>query len=182
MKPLRLYMENFMNHKKSEIDFSLFNAALIVGKNKDNARESNGIGKTSIFSAIEYALFGEVPTSVLEKIIRNGTEKCLVEFAFETELGKFKITRGRSRKGRSELRLHEWVNNDWQAISERGMPETNKKINELVKISHKAFSHSIKFGQNDLSGLASVDKPEKRKAILKEPLQLSDFFLYKFLL
>jgi DNA repair exonuclease SbcCD ATPase subunit len=175
MIPVRIYLENFMNHRLSDIDCSTFNSALIVAKNKDNERQSNGIGKTTIFSAIEYALFGEVPTSTLDKVIRDGCDKCIVMFDFKTNDGTFRILRGRSSKGRSELKLYELIGDKWEAITQRGMPETEKKIAELIKLSHKAFSHSIKFAQSDLAGLSSAADPEKRKAILKEPLQLSEY-------
>lgn len=165
-----------MNHRESLIDFTAFNSALIVAKNRNNEYESNGIGKTTILSAIEYALFGAVPTSVLEKIVRDGTDKCEVEFDFEFQNNKYRILRGRSKKGRSELRFWQEINDKWEPITERSMPETESKIADLIKISHKAFACSIKFAQYDLSNsIASADSSEHRKKIFKEPLQLSDY-------
>jgi len=54
------------------------------------------------------------------------------------------------------------------------MPETAKKLADTIKINHKSFIHSLKFGQADFNGLGSIDA-EKRKAILKEPLQLAEY-------
>ena len=54
MKLQRLYIENFMCHQYSYIDFSQFSSALIVGKSGDHDLYSNGVGKTTIFKAIEY--------------------------------------------------------------------------------------------------------------------------------
>jgi DNA repair exonuclease SbcCD ATPase subunit len=164
-----------MNHRLSDVDCTTFNCALVIAKNRNNDRESNGIGKTTLFSAIEFALFGEVPTSTLDKVVRDGCDKCFVTFDFQTVNGTYRIIRGRSSKGRSELKLYEKIGDEWESIAQRGIPETEKKIADLIKINHKAFNHSIKFSQSDVSGLSSATDAEKRKAILKEPLQLGDY-------
>ena len=53
MLPIRIYLENFMGHIQSDIDCTQFNSCLIVGKNKNNAHISNGVGKSTIFKAID---------------------------------------------------------------------------------------------------------------------------------
>ena len=175
MNPICIKIEDFMNHRLSEIDCSQFKSALIVAKNKNNDRESNGIGKTTIYSAIEYALFGEVPTSVVDKVVRDGADKCLVTFDFELGGETYRIKRGRSRSGRSELKIEQWDGVKWEKISGTRIPEAESKIAKLIKLNSKAFAYSIKFGQSDLTGLSEVDKPEKRQKMLKEPLQLTPY-------
>ena len=99
MKPVYLHLENFMNHLDSEIDCSLFESVLIVGKNKNNDRESNGLGKSTIFNAIEYALFNAPPPNLnLDNLIHDHENKCKVTFVFETYSGTFRITRSRGKK------------------------------------------------------------------------------------
>ena len=49
---------------------------------------------------------------------------------------------------------------------------TEKELHKLTKISYKAFQNSILFAQGDLHGIASAS-PQERKALLKEPLQIS---------
>ena len=56
MRPSRLYVKDFMCYDDAFIDFSQFNSALIIGKS-DNPDVSNGVGKTTLFRAIEYVLF-----------------------------------------------------------------------------------------------------------------------------
>ena len=69
MDPHYLLIEDFMSHRRTEIDCTKFDSALIVGQDKSNPRESNGVGKSVIYHAIKYALFGTYPTSVVDKII-----------------------------------------------------------------------------------------------------------------
>lgn len=174
MIPVRLQIENFMNHRNSDIDFSQIKSALIVAKNKNNDRESNGLGKTTVFSAIEYALYGEVPTSTVDKIVRDGSDRCSVIFDFKIKNIDYRIHRIRSKQGRAELKLFQ-KNGNWEKLSGTRIPEVEAAISDLIKINYKSFIHSVKFAQNDLNGLASAKKPEARKEILKEPLQLTDY-------
>lgn len=164
-----------MKHSFSDIDCALFDSAVIIAKNKNNERESNGIGKTTIFNAIEYVLFGEVPSSTLDKIIRHGTEKCVVQIEFKLEDKKYSVRRSRSIKGISDLQISQWENGRWQCISGNRIPENEKLLFDLIKLNHKAFINSIKFAQYDLSGIGSAKKGEKRKEIFKEPLHLSKY-------
>jgi DNA repair exonuclease SbcCD ATPase subunit len=68
MRPLRLFLENFVCHEKSFIDFTQFSAALIVGKIDNNDLYSNGVGKTTVFKGIEYVLFNQADTN-LDKLV-----------------------------------------------------------------------------------------------------------------
>ncbi len=70
MKPLRLYINNFLCYDNSYIDFSKFSSALIVGKINNNDSYSNGVGKSTIFKAIEFVLFNYVDIN-FEHIIRE---------------------------------------------------------------------------------------------------------------
>lgn len=171
MIPTRIYLKNFMNHIESDIDVTGFDSALIVAKGATDDGESNGLGKTTIFSGIIYALFGEVPTSVLEKVIKEGQTECSVEFEFILDDIKYKIERSRS-KSKSGLKFWEEINNEW--VDRSGRPtETDKKIADLIKINYKSFFHSINFSQYDLKGLVSAKTPAEREAILKEPLSVA---------
>lgn len=181
MRPLYLRIENFMNHRLSEIDCSTFTSALVVARDKNNDNESNGIGKTTVFSAIEYALFGQVPTSVLERIVRDGEKKCSVTFEFELNGEIYRVERSRSKAGRSDLSLRRKETGEWEKFSDTRTPEVEKALANLIRLSHKAFSYSIKFGQADLSGLSAAKKAEDRLRILQEPLELSEYAkIYKF--
>ena len=50
--PISLEIENFMNHKDSFVDFTQFNSCLIVGKDINDYRKSNGTGKSTLFKLI----------------------------------------------------------------------------------------------------------------------------------
>lgn len=192
MKPLYLYLENFFCHEKSEIDFSSFQSALIVGKVDNNELIANGVGKTSIFRAIEYALFNQVRDPllskdiVLERLIRDEVQKVSVIFDFAIGDEIFRIIRSRTRKGISDLSFYRRnaVEADvsahtpitdkkfWDDISSRRTPDTEADLAKKIRTTYKSFMSTVHFMQWDMSGLATAT-PEKRKQILKEALGLS---------
>lgn len=199
MKILRLYIENFMCHEKSFIDFTQFSTALIVGKVDNNDLYSNGVGKTTIFKAIEYVLFNQADVN-LEKIIRDDAPSCRIVMDFSIDNHEYRISRTRTKKGSTDLSLHVRnaeigeeidiyhtifpdINFDsytaittlspkfWKDLSASRASDTEKALTKLIKINFKAFRSTIHFIQNDFTGL-TTSTPEKRKGILKDALNL----------
>ena len=197
MKPLRLYIENFMCHEKSYIDFTQFSSALIVGKVENNDNYSNGVGKTSIFKAIEYVLFNQADVNI-EKIIRDDTNSCRVVLDFLIGDQEYRVSRTRTRKSTDlsfferngvdgpETKVYHSILGDvcepltdkkdleiyWKDLSGSRAGDTEKDLAKLIKINPKSFRSTIHFLQNDFGGLPTAT-PETRKKILKEALNLA---------
>lgn len=172
MLPLSLYLKNFMGHNESLIDCTVFSSALIVGKDRLDPRKSNGVGKSTIFNAMDYVLYNVAPTKTLDKIVREGTKKCVVRYDFLISSGTYRVERSRGAKGAADLRLYRLIGDKWEDISEKNISETERELHKIIKITHKAFQNSVLFAQGDLTGLASAS-PQDRKSLLKEPLQIS---------
>ncbi len=197
MRPLRLYIENFMCHEKSYIDFTQFSSALIVGKMENNDNYSNGVGKTTIFKAIEYVLFNQADVN-MEKIIRDDTTSCKIVMDFLIGDQEYRIARTRTRKNTDvslfqrnsvdglETEVYHTITNEvydpfadkkvmetyWKDLSGSRAGDTEKDIAKLIKINPKSFRSTIHFLQNDFGGLPTAT-PENRKKILKEALNLA---------
>jgi DNA repair exonuclease SbcCD ATPase subunit len=190
MKPLRLYLKDFMCYDWAYIDFTQFSSALIVGKTEGNDAEANGVGKTTIFKSIEYVLFNQSNFN-LEKIIRDEAPLCQVVFDFVIGDKEYRLLRKRSRKGSTDLSLYErtgevgteedalhtdtydpiFEEKYWKDISGRRAADTEKDLSKLLKINYKSFRTFVHFVQNDFYSLATAT-PEKRKQILKDALNL----------
>ena len=192
MKPLYLYINNFTCHEASEVDFTNFSAALIIGKLDNNDRVSNGVGKTSIFKAIEYVLFNQVRDTIQEKdilledLILEGTDRCRVILDFEADGEIYRVARSRTTKNISDLSFYrrstiqdarnahtsETDKELWIDISSRRTQDTETDLIKTIKTHYKAFVNTAYFMQFDFkSGLAAAT-PANRKAILREALDL----------
>jgi DNA repair exonuclease SbcCD ATPase subunit len=181
MLPSRLVIENFCGHAFSEISFGEFTSAVIIGKGKKNTRSSNGVGKSTLFAAIKYALFNETEFSKLDKIIRHGCELSKITLEFKADdLNEYKITRSRSKTSGSDVRLHKKDNEIWTDITQRKPTETEKEIIKIIKINYKTFCNSVLFSQNDLygGGIAALTPADRKKA-LKEALQLGVYYAFE---
>lgn len=190
MKPIRLFVNDFMCYDRAFIDFTQFSSALIVGKTDNNDAESNGAGKTTIFKAIEYVLFNQADFN-LEGIVRDDCDRCKITLDFLIGIDEYRLARTRTRKGATDLSLYkrtgaqgstEEVSHDdnsdplfdpkfWEDISGRRAMDTEKDLAKLIKINFKSFRVFVHFLQNDFTGLATATS-EKRKAILKDALNL----------
>lgn len=178
-EPVFLKIINFMNHSYSEIDFNSFNSCLIIGKDKDNNRKSNGVGKSTIFHAIDYVLFDQVPTKTIDKVVRDGQDKCEVSFEFLLDTKKYRLTRKRSNKSnKSEILLEEYDSDEWKKTDHRTKTDTEKAVKDLLKINYESFKNSVLFSQGAFSDLAEGTDSQKR-AVLKEPLDLNIYSKYE---
>jgi DNA repair exonuclease SbcCD ATPase subunit len=188
MEPLKLILENFCGHSYTEIDFTKFSSALILGAVKDNLKLSNGAGKSTIFLAIEYVLFNETRFSSLDKFIRDGADICRVSFEFKVKDGNvYRVVRSRGKKAGADLRLYKNnVNDIWDDITQRRNPDSEKELLKLLKINYKTFLSTVLFSQSksetaaqlEYSDIAAISI-EKRKSILKEILQLNSYSKYE---
>lgn len=191
MKPRRLYIKDFMCYDRAYIDFEQFSSALIVGRSEGDPDEANGVGKTTIFKSMEYVLFNQSNFN-LERIIRDDANACKVIFDFAIGDQEYRLTRTRTRKGSTDLSLYERTTESgqvdqvlhddinepiieekyWKDISGRRAADTEKDLAKLLKINYKSFRSFVHFVQHDFTSLATAT-PEKRKAILKDALNLA---------
>ena len=172
MRPLRIYIKNFMGNRESDIDCTKFKSTLIVGKSKHDDNISNGVGKTTLLKAIEYVLFNEAYKLNLDKVVKSGQNKCIVELDFKIDGEIYRVYRHRTLKGSADLRLYKKIADNWESISGQTPTETEKTLNKILKITHKAFENSVLFRQDQITGLSTVD-PKCRRELLKDPMNLS---------
>ncbi len=185
MKPLYLKLTNFMNHSFSEIDFTKFesNSVVIIGKENDSDAASIGVGKTNLFNSIKYAVYNSKILSKKEDIIKDGTNKCTVEFVFKAiDDSIFKIIRYRT-KTTNGVEFYKLENGNWNPISGRTSSHTDEAIINVIGVSEQSFENSSYIKQNDFKR-ARIDTlaaatPEQRKDIIIDILQLGIWGTYE---
>src|SRR5580693_1836682 len=115
MRIKRLYIKDYFCYSHAFIDFEEFSSALIVGKKENNDDVSNGVGKTTIFKAIEYAFFNHADVN-LENIIRDEEDLCSITVDFNVNDQNYRVTRTRTHKGTTDLTLFKRTASDGQDI------------------------------------------------------------------
>ena len=146
MKPIKLTVSAFGPYAGVEtLDFSKLGESglyLITG--------DTGSGKTAIFDAVSFALFGEASGSgrdrcqTLRSDFANDGAKTFVELDFASGGGTYRVRREIKRTGGQDasLKLH-----DGSFLS--GVRETNDKITEIVGLSRDQFAQIVMIAQND---------------------------------
>lgn len=180
MLPSRLVMENFFSHKNTEVDFSDFNSALLIGNSEGDYRKSNGAGKSAIFEAIVWALFNKSRVAMMDDVIKWGELSCKVSLEFLHDGKTYKVTRTRFAANSTttiELKTIDSFG-DWKDISGSTSGETNQRIEDIIKLDYRTFINSTYFRQNDISEFAESEA-SKKKEILKSIIDLSRWDSYE---
>jgi len=96
MRIVRLEIENILSIEHASIDFLESGLMLVDGWNYDT-QSANGAGKSSIFNALSWGLFGEYPRCIsVSAIVRNGARKSRVAVEVYTAAGQIiKVERRR---------------------------------------------------------------------------------------
>jgi exonuclease SbcC len=107
MIPLRVYLKNFLCHREQEFLFDEHPVWLLHGP--------NGVGKSAVFDAMVYALFGEHSRregvhNAVGDLIRYGESSMRVEFDFEYRGKRYRVWRTRSRTGQPKQGVGEFLN------------------------------------------------------------------------
>ena len=117
MIPKRLKIQNFLSHDISEIDFDKFDAALILGSYDDEGDQSNGAGKSAIFEAICWALFGKSRHKKVDGVVKWDKRACRVEFSFLIDNVMYRVIRTRDKIVRdSDVTFEQWDGNQYNRI------------------------------------------------------------------
>ena len=173
MRPQKLTMQAFGSYgKKTEIDFSGLkqNLFLVSG--------DTGAGKTTIFDAIVFALFGEASS---ENNKKDGTElqsqytkaylEPYVELVFEEQstdgTGVYTVRRSPrhvrpKKRGTGMIEVGAQVSLILPDGSEYPQKETNKKLEEIVGLTKSQFMQVAMIAQGEFMELLRARSDEKK--------------------
>ena len=164
-------MKNFMSYKNADIDLNRSGNVLVGGinKNPEDGAKSNGCGKSTIFSALTWALTGETVNGAKEVSNIYSDGKTEVTVMFDIDNTSYKITR---TKGPSNLFFY--VNDE--NLSGKGVRDTAQIINHyLPQLTSSLINSVIILGQG-LPQKFTNNTPSGRKDVL-EKLSNSEFMI-----
>ena len=172
----KIKIHGFLSFGDSELNLNSQGYVLVSGVNhnpKDSAL-SNGSGKSSIWSAICWALTGETIQGLSKNICNiNISDGCFVELDFSIDNDKYKIIRYRNyAKVGTDLKIY--ING--KDMSGKGITESQKLLKQyLPDITSELIGSVIILGQG-LPHKFSNNTPAGRKEVL-EKLSKSDFMI-----
>jgi len=127
MRFLVIDIKNFLSYDKVSFNLDKRGIVFVKGINNDSPKfDSNGSGKSALFEAIYFALYGNLLRKGKRGPVRKGEDKCIVKLRFKVNKDEFLIVR---EKGKiHKLKLYQ---ND-EDISLPDIRKTQSLINDII--------------------------------------------------
>lgn len=148
---------------------------LVLGDNQDEPRmNSNGAGKSTVFDALDWCLFGVVPRGDhVDSIIHYQAKKAKVTTTIIADDGQALVVMRARSKGKTELKLSVGGND----ITAMDTKETQRLIEGQLGLDRDVFHATVLYGQTDMYHFAEASDAE-RMEMLSKILNLGDIDVY----
>jgi len=169
MIPVSFKAKNFLCFRDASADFEGVHVACLCGE--------NGAGKSSVFDAITFALWGETSRGRGDDLIHSGQNEMSVELEFLSGTNRYLIIRKQvrgtaTRSGKSSLDIQVLDGSEYRPLSEHLKKETQAAINGLLHLDYETFINSAMILQGRANEF-SKKRPGERKEVLANVLDLS---------
>lgn len=170
MKLRTLTLEGFRSYRaREEIDLTGSNLAVIVG--------ANGIGKSSLIYAVEWALYGTHHGSSVVDVISRDQDKCTVTLTFDLNDVTYRVVRHRTRKGRHEVLLSvsdPTVSTGWRDLAEKNPMSADPFLTGLLGMDAATARSTWLITQGSASSFCDA-QPATRRVMLGSAFGLERF-------
>lgn len=165
MKLIKLELKNFLGWKKASLDLSKCDGIVsILGAYNGDVSKSNGVGKSSIITAISFSLFGKTAVSNISSLIHTGADSFKVSLEFEYKNERYLITRSKKQNG-SQIKKFIKINTK-EIIKQEPY--------EYMNISPEIWHNTIYSAQGNMAGFTKLT-PAGRKDILSKIFSLDSY-------
>jgi exonuclease SbcC len=174
MIPIRLALKNFMCYRDNvpPLAFDSIHVVCLCG--------DNGNGKSAIFDAITWALWGKSRARNDDDLIHLGQSEMEIELEFISSEQRYRVLRkhtkkpSKARAGQTILELQIANNGTFRPISGNSLLQTQQKIIEILNLDYETFKNSAFLRQGHADEF-SIKRPGERKEILANILGLSHY-------
>ena len=173
-----VHLFNFLSHAQSSVTLeSKGLPTLVIGRNTDSVScESNGSGKSAIFEAIAWCLYGMTLRGLPSRdVTRGGMGKCSVRIDFS-------ITDEGDRNGDYSVMRHQQdgkfgnsieLSREGESIAAKEKRDTQALIENILGMDFQLFCESTILGQDAMCFANATDA--EKKIILERVAQLNKF-------
>ena len=176
MKLKSIEMKDFCCFGECRLDLADQGLVCLVGHNTDtDSSNSNGSGKSTVFKALTWCLYGDtVDEDKGDGVIRLGCKEAFVSVVLEDKSrDEWTIVRKRS-KGKPSLML---LGPEGKPV-ELGKDELLAYLNDILGLDFMSFRNSVLYGQNDSLRFTDTRvKDSDRKLMLHRMLKTDIFRL-----
>jgi len=175
MKFRSLSFENFLSFRtKQTVPLADLGLVLVRGENRiSEAADSNGSGKSALFSALSWVLYGETLPGPDGKVLRVDEvacrftkEPCEVRLEMTDQTGVWAVERGRRP---AFVRLLK----SGSVVEVTDAREFQVKVDQLVGFGPATFRNAVVFGQGTFERFAQADQSVQMKML--DEIQGCDF-------
>ncbi len=180
MVPVSLRLKNFLSYRepREPLRFDTFQVACLSG--------ANGHGKSALLDAMTWVLWGHArkrsgSIKPEEDLIHTGEREMEVEFVFDLEDQRYRVTRtftrsatGKTRKTHLEIQVLDPETGKYRVLTGANLQETQERLNQILRIDYDTFVNSA-FLLQGRSGEFTQRKPGERKEILARILNLERY-------
>jgi DNA repair protein SbcC/Rad50 len=171
--PLRLELKNFLSYGEIHppLDLEGVHVACLSGP--------NGHGKSALLDAMLWAIWGEARGGARsgDDLMRAGAREMEVSLIFEAAGTRYRVTRkriARARTGTGSLHFESLDEAQWRSLDGHGMADTQRIIDETLRMNHKTFVHASFISQGRADAFMTLS-PQERKQVLGDILDLQRF-------
>ena len=164
MIPTRLELRNFLAYRAPEpIVFHGIELACLAGQ--------NGVGKSALFDAITWALWGKARAKRDDDLIHLGQKEMQVSLDFLQAGIRYRVLRRRALTGRGMLDLLVWGADESRPPYYQGRPASGARRTRSTKslrLDFETFVHSAFLATRTRRMLSPLRQAAERKRILVE--------------
>jgi DNA repair exonuclease SbcCD ATPase subunit len=160
--PKRILLENFLSFGTPAVELTFTDDEplwALCGR--------NGVGKSAVFDAITYALYGEHRGGAqkAEQLVRHGANGFRVEFEFEFASNTYRVSRSREKK--TTQKVERLQDGQWEAIPGlNSAADVKTWVERTLGLGYIAFTTSVLLRQGEADKLFSASRDE-RISVLK---------------
>ncbi|MBS7613377.1 AAA family ATPase, partial [Candidatus Bathyarchaeota archaeon] len=161
----KVYVENFISHRSSKIEFD-YGVNVITGP--------NGAGKTSILDAISFGLFNVHSRGRNENLIHRNADKSRITVEFNEGGVDYIVEWDIDRRRRQTRGILSRIQNSGKSIIARGGGQIiTPEVEKTLGIDKHLFLQSIYIQQGEIERLITTT-PADRKQIISKLLGIED--------